>query len=683
MLPFALIDIETETSMEQAGQYQGSPYPPPIPDPYNTKISPSHGYAFPYNSSSSYWSPPLLDPLYDAPAAPSHAPHAPPYASPQPPLADSLAALNIASQSSYNAVQNSYAPTVPSYDQAFPAQIGPGSPGMVHPYTSSQPAIYAPAGQSSSVTYGPGFLQSDYSPAALVSAAYGANQQGLQSYGLEVGLSQGQTAVYDQGGGLYAQGKDIERHRYGQLVGFDQPYCEKSTVHDQGFNKGSYDADDGTFGEVFAYDGGHTEPYGARGTGSDSPWGTHDSFNPSLNGCAGSFAGSAVSSKLQTAGPKVDKEDKGNGVQKYSVKLLPDSSSASDPMDVLCQIGLDGVRMIAPSTNKIVRIYPLETITRWEANEPSVFTFWAKTSVDLDAKRIRLQSSSYTINALLDILTAACAQLSEMVSKDGSLDSNKVSADAGMDSEQISEKKKAAFADWMIFRNRQNLPEEREHWVPDQAVTKCSACSSDFGAFMRRHHCRNCGDVFCDKCTHGRIALTADEDAPVVRVCDHCLAEVTQRLSNMKELSSKPSAPRSCEDLAKKLQEELERNTSKRSTISRSNTSSGKERSGQTIVLNCSACSSISLVNGTSTRCPACGVDTAGTGNSGLDNSSSTLKGPSDLWSNQSNSEGSGKHMQEVACPTCTVHLEVQVPISGTEAVECGVCQHPFLVSAH
>ncbi|KAK9113675.1 hypothetical protein Syun_020472 [Stephania yunnanensis] len=34
------------------------------------------------------------------------------------------------------------------------------------------------------------------------------------------------------------------------------------------------------------------------------------------------------------------------------------------------------------------------------------------------------------------------------------------------------------------------------------------------------HHCRNCGDIFCDKCTHGRIALTADENAQPVRVCD-------------------------------------------------------------------------------------------------------------------------------------------------------------------
>ncbi|KAF8410404.1 hypothetical protein HHK36_002933 [Tetracentron sinense] len=48
-----------------------------------------------------------------------------------------------------------------------------------------------------------------------------------------------------------------------------------------------------------------------------------------------------------------------------------------------------------------------------------------------------------------------------------------------------------------------------------------------------------------------------------------------------------------------------------------------------------------------------------------------------------SKSDESGSRMREVACPICTVHLQVSVPSSGSETIECGVCQHPFLVSAH
>lgn len=46
-------------------------------------------------------------------------------------------------------------------------------------------------------------------------------------------------------------------------------------------------------------------------------------------------------------------------------------------------------------------------------------------------------------------------------------------------------------------------------------------------------------------------------------------------------------------------------------------------------------------------------------------------------------SDGFGTRTREVACPTCTVHLQVQVPASGSETIECSVCQHPFLVGAH
>ncbi|CAN4078697.1 unnamed protein product [Withania somnifera] len=181
-------------------------------------------------------------------------------------------------------------------------------------------------------------------------------------------------------------------------------------------------------------------------------------------------------------------------------------------------------------------------------------------------------------------------------------------SDAVMGSESAAEKKKGF--DWMKLMRPVN--EEKDHWVPDEAVRKCTACGTDFSAFVRRHHCRNCGDIFCDKCTQGRTALTADEDAQPVRVCDRCMAEVTQRLSNAKSAVRVAALP-SHENLAKKLQEEMD----KKRKISTGHKSQGSRR------------------------------------------------------------------MREVACPTCTVHLQVEIPASGSETIECSVCQHPFVVSAH
>jgi len=63
-------------------------------------------------------------------------------------------------------------------------------------------------------------------------------------------------------------------------------------------------------------------------------------------------------------------------------------------------------------------------------------------------------------------------------------------------------------------------------WLTIFAIYLCFQISCKFNASpfsQSQHHCRNCGDIFCDKCTQGRIALTADENAQPVRVCDRCM----------------------------------------------------------------------------------------------------------------------------------------------------------------
>ncbi|CAO2817633.1 unnamed protein product [Amaranthus hypochondriacus] len=368
---------------------------------------------------------------------------------------------------------------------------------------------------------------------------------------------------------------------------------------------GGYDyKDDG----VYAYEG-KSEPYGARGTGSkSSSWsGLFDDYGRAINIPSSNSSKRdkerSSSLKVVRAVPKAEtNNDVKGGVQKFKVKLLPESGGSV--MDVLCMVGLDGIRMLDPNTNRTLRIYPLDTVTRCDKYDSSTFAFWSKTSVDVEPRRIRLQSNSYTTNTLLDTVTAATVQFKEM---GGSIRP----AEPPKALEQSSDKKKG-LTDWISKLKPVN--EEKDHWVPDEAVSKCTGCGSDFSAFNRRHHCRNCGDIFCDKCTQGRTPLTAEDDAQAVRVCDRCMVHVTQRLSRAKEAASRPAALHSHEDLAKKLQEEMEKNL---------RISSG------------------------------------------------------------SKSEVSSRRMREVACPTCTVHLQVQVPSSGSETIECGVCQHPFLVSAH
>ena len=50
-----------------------------------------------------------------------------------------------------------------------------------------------------------------------------------------------------------------------------------------------------------------------------------------------------------------------------------------------------------------------------------------------------------------------------------------------------------------------NLPEEeirRGKWERDELSTHCGICSSEFSIFLRKHHCRCCGKIFCYHCTN-------------------------------------------------------------------------------------------------------------------------------------------------------------------------------------
>ena len=56
-------------------------------------------------------------------------------------------------------------------------------------------------------------------------------------------------------------------------------------------------------------------------------------------------------------------------------------------------------------------------------------------------------------------------------------------------------------------------------WVPDSEATKCcrEGCDSKFGFFGKsRHHCRQCGNIFCDKCC---------TDEGIDKKCRNCKSE--------------------------------------------------------------------------------------------------------------------------------------------------------------
>lgn len=67
-------------------------------------------------------------------------------------------------------------------------------------------------------------------------------------------------------------------------------------------------------------------------------------------------------------------------------------------------------------------------------------------------------------------------------------------------------------------------------WVPDEDAPRCMACALSFTAFRRRHHCRNCGGVFCNVCSNTTTPLPKFGLMKAVRVCRNCYTKEVKEM---------------------------------------------------------------------------------------------------------------------------------------------------------
>eukprot|EP01087_Luapelamoeba_hula_P014159 TRINITY_DN4103_c0_g1_i4.p1 TRINITY_DN4103_c0_g1~~TRINITY_DN4103_c0_g1_i4.p1 ORF type:complete len:148 (-),score=10.18 TRINITY_DN4103_c0_g1_i4:83-526(-) len=59
-------------------------------------------------------------------------------------------------------------------------------------------------------------------------------------------------------------------------------------------------------------------------------------------------------------------------------------------------------------------------------------------------------------------------------------------------------------------------------WTEDDSVNECKNCIESFSFTNRRHHCRSCGQIFCNNCTSNRVPLPTLGLLTPERVCDKC-----------------------------------------------------------------------------------------------------------------------------------------------------------------
>jgi len=73
----------------------------------------------------------------------------------------------------------------------------------------------------------------------------------------------------------------------------------------------------------------------------------------------------------------------------------------------------------------------------------------------------------------------------------------------------------------------ENAKAQGRKWADDSIVTSCLSCSKEFTLTVRKHHCRHCGQIFCNECS-SRSASVPSCKKPA-RVCDMCFEELTSK----------------------------------------------------------------------------------------------------------------------------------------------------------
>uniref|UniRef100_T1KMA3 WD repeat and FYVE domain-containing protein 3 n=1 Tax=Tetranychus urticae TaxID=32264 RepID=T1KMA3_TETUR len=68
-----------------------------------------------------------------------------------------------------------------------------------------------------------------------------------------------------------------------------------------------------------------------------------------------------------------------------------------------------------------------------------------------------------------------------------------------------------------------------DHWVKDEIVEYCAQCNVKFTFSGRKHHCRNCGLVFCSKCSKYEAEVKRLKTKKPVRVCYNCFISLQKQ----------------------------------------------------------------------------------------------------------------------------------------------------------
>ncbi|XP_041078817.1 myotubularin-related protein 3-like isoform X7 [Polyodon spathula] len=81
---------------------------------------------------------------------------------------------------------------------------------------------------------------------------------------------------------------------------------------------------------------------------------------------------------------------------------------------------------------------------------------------------------------------------------------------------------------------------EVTRWYPDHLAPQCYGCESRFWLASRKHHCRNCGNVFCSTCCDQKIPVPSQQLFEPSRVCMTCYGSLQPHSTTLELELEKP-----------------------------------------------------------------------------------------------------------------------------------------------
>ncbi|XP_026099136.1 myotubularin-related protein 3 isoform X2 [Carassius auratus] len=68
----------------------------------------------------------------------------------------------------------------------------------------------------------------------------------------------------------------------------------------------------------------------------------------------------------------------------------------------------------------------------------------------------------------------------------------------------------------------EQMGQQEAEWFSDHAASRCYGCERTVWLTARKHHCRNCGNVFCSSCCDQKVAVSSQQLRDHGHVCQAC-----------------------------------------------------------------------------------------------------------------------------------------------------------------